>query len=75
MKSLDPDLIALFRAGNTAAFDTIYGQYAGRVLAFARRLTGWKSSPSCGMSGGRSEESKATEKASSGMRWSGRKLR
>ena len=32
MKSLDPDLIALFRAGNTAAFDTIYGQYAGRVI-------------------------------------------
>ena len=43
MTSLDPKLIAGFRAGDAAAFDTLYALYAGRVLAFARRLTGSQS--------------------------------
>ena len=40
MKPMDPRLIAAFRAGNTAAFDTLYALFTRRVLAFARRLTG-----------------------------------
>ena len=33
-------LVAAARAGDRPAFDTLYQQYAGRVLAFARQLSG-----------------------------------
>jgi RNA polymerase sigma-70 factor, ECF subfamily len=40
MRSNDRTLVAAFRAGDTDAFDRLYTLYAGRVLRFARRLTG-----------------------------------
>src|ERR687885_615754 len=40
MPADDRKLIAAFRAGDRAAFDALFERYAGRVLAFARQLTG-----------------------------------
>jgi RNA polymerase sigma-70 factor, ECF subfamily len=35
----DRQLVAAIQAGEPAAFDTLYQRYAGRVYAFARRIT------------------------------------
>ena len=40
MESEESKLVAAFRRGDAAAFDTLYRRHAGRVMAFARRLTG-----------------------------------
>ncbi|HLK60613.1 MAG TPA: RNA polymerase sigma factor [Chthonomonadaceae bacterium] len=40
MQSEDRKLIAAFQAGDEEAFNALYRQYAGRVLAFARQITG-----------------------------------
>jgi RNA polymerase sigma-70 factor, ECF subfamily len=40
MSTQERRLIEAFQAGDATAFETLYEQCAGRVLAFARRLTG-----------------------------------
>jgi RNA polymerase sigma-70 factor, ECF subfamily len=39
MNAEDRKLFAAIRAGDPAAFDAVYRRYAGRVFAFARRIT------------------------------------
>ena len=40
MRTDERKLIAAFQAGDPTAFNTLYQRYSGRVLAFARQLTG-----------------------------------